>query len=70
MLKRAILVGGGKLNDKYINMLKVHDPRIEGLWNILQQAQFNFNTSSVVQIVHVQMDHWIVISNIFSSTKG
>ena len=73
--EKAILLGGGKLNDKHINfaqaLLKAHDRKIEGLRNTLQQAQFNFNTSSeVVQIVHVRMDHWIVISNIFSSTKG
>ena len=73
--EKAILVDGGKLNDKHINfaqaLLKAHDCKIEGLRNTLQQAQFNFNTSSeVVQIVHVRMDHWIVISNIFSSTKG
>ena len=60
--EKAILVGGGKLNDKHINfaqaLLKAHDRRIEGLRNTLQQAQFNFNTSSeVVQIVHVRMNH-------------
>ena len=48
--EKAILVDGGKLNDKHINfaqaLLKAHDCKIEGLRNTLQQAQFNFNTSS------------------------
>ena len=73
--KKAILVNGRKLNDKHINfaqaLLKAQYPRMEGLRNTLQQARFNFSISDeVVQIVHVRMDHWIVISNIFTSTKG
>lgn len=73
--EKAILVSDRKLNDKHINfaqaLLKAQHPRIEGLRNTLQQARFNFSISDkVVQIVHVRMDHWIVISNIFTSTKG
>ena len=73
--EKAILVSGRKLNDKHINfaqaLLKAQYPRMEGLRNTLQQARFNFSISDeVVQIVHERMDHWIVISNIFTSTKG
>ena len=70
--EKAILVSGRKLNDKHINfaqaLLKAQYPRMEGLRNTLQQALSV--SDEVVQIAHVGMDHWIVISNIFTSTKG
>jgi len=61
-----------RLNDRHINfaqaMLRSQFPHCDGLKNTLLQRRVKLSIANkIVQILHTRSDHWVVISNIYSS---
>ena len=71
--KEAIL-RGERLNDIHIlfaqTLLKQQFPGVQGLSCTLTQDRLRFDIDKdIVQVCHVQNNHWIVVSNILSEAK-
>ena len=69
---KLLIRNGQKLNDKHINfaqcLLKSQYPTVDGLNCMLYQHKMKLDCSkTVVQIVHILDDHWIVVSNVDSA---
>jgi len=69
---KLMIEGQCRLNDGHINfaqaMLGSQFPQCAGLRNTLLQHKVEFSvTNKIVQILHTQSDHWVVLSNIHCS---
>lgn len=72
---KQLIEEGKKLNDYHINyeqaMLKLAFPNIQGLQNTLFQEKLKLNvTRSIVQVIHIKGDHWVVLSNMSCQDAG
>ena len=68
---KVLIETNQRLSDKHINftqaMLQGQFPQCDGLKNTLLQGRHKYSSDiKMVQILHVRVDHWVVISNLMS----